>query len=293
MKQKTDWSRWLVFVFVLFLVCFVFYYVKIRIAQLSSENFRSKQEGGEKMTIPRNENALTIPKNIIQVWIDFSNKLDKTLDYPLSYKGFVKTIREINPNYNYMFFTQDKIEEFLKKEYPKYYKTYQKLPVNIQKVDFFRYIAMYHYGGFYFDLDITAVEPLDELLSLECVFPIDNFIDPAMCPMARYRPYCEKNMNFLLGQYAFAARPRHDFIKTIIDGIHDNIDEYIAVFKSNKYENHEFYIYQTTGPDYVTNKYIEYKTKENITILEYPLRQYFGKYARHSFKGSWKENLQN
>ena len=192
-----------------------------------------------------------------------------------------------------MFFTRDKIEEFLKKEYPEYYKTYQKLPVNIQKVDFFRYIAMYHYGGFYFDLDITAIEPLDELLKLECIFPIDNFIDPNMCPYARYKPYCDKNMNFLLGQYAFASKPRHDFFKLLIDGIHDNIEEYIALFKSNQYENHEFYIYQTTGPDYVTNKYIAYKEKESITILEYPVRQYFGKYARHSFKGSWKENLQN
>jgi len=262
--------------------------------ELHYDNFQSTNNNNTDNTIPpQNQNALTIPKNIIQVWIDFSNKLDKTLEYPLSYKGFVKSVTEINSSFNHMFFNREKIEDFLTKKYPEYYKTYEKLPVNIQKVDFFRYIAMYHYGGFYFDLDITAVEPLDELLSLECVFPIDNFIDANMCPSSRYKPYCEKNMNFLLGQYAFAAKPRHEFIKILIDGIHDNIDEYIALYKSNKYENHEFYIYQTTGPDYVTNKYIAYKTKGNITILEYPLRQYFGKYARHSYKGSWKENMRN
>jgi len=291
MKQKTDWNRLLLFICIILVVSFILYYIKTRVLQLHYENFRLSNGNNTDMTTPPNDNA--IPKNIIQVWIDFDNKLDKNIEYPLSYKGFVKSVIDMNPSFNHMFFNRDKIEDFLKKEYPNYYKTYQKLPVNIQKVDFFRYIAMYHYGGFYFDLDITAVEPLDELLNLECVFPIDNFIDANMCPAPRYKPYCEKNMNFLLGQYAFAARPRHEFIKLLIDGIHDNIDEYITVFKSNKYENHEFYIYQTTGPDYVTNKYIAYNKKENITILEYPLRQYFGKYARHSYKGSWKENLRN
>jgi mannosyltransferase OCH1-like enzyme len=301
MKSKTNWNQLFVFFLVLFVVCIAFYFVKIRISQLhpsntnkNYENFDSSSDKNPpKTNVIHNENALTIPKNIIQVWIDFHHKLDSSLEYPISYKGFVKTITEVNPTYHHMFFTQEKIEEFLKKEYPEYYQTYRKLPVNIQKVDFFRYIAMYHYGGFYFDLDITALEPLDELLSLECVFPIDNFIDANMCPVPRYKPYCEKNMDFLLGQYAFAARPRHDFIKKLIDGIHENIDNYIQLFKSNTYENHEFYIYQTTGPDYVTNQYIDYTTKENITILEYPIRQYFGKYARHSFKGSWKENLRN
>ena len=241
----------------------------------------------------KNKNAEIIPKNIIQIWIDFDKKLDKSLDYPNSYGNFVKSVKKINPSFNYMFFNKEKIEEFLKTEYPEYYVTYTKLPVNIQKVDFFRYIAMYHYGGFYFDLDITALEPLDELLSYACVFPIDNFISQDMCSMNRYKEYCKKNMDFLLGQYAFAAKPRHAFFRKLIEGIHKNIDQYIRTFKTKKYEVFEDFIYETTGPDYVTDQYMAFKKKESITILEYPERQYFGKYARHSYKGSWKENTEN
>lgn len=240
-----------------------------------------------------NKNAETIPKNIIQIWIDFDKKLDKSLDYPTQYRTYVKSVKEINPTFQYMFFNKEKIEQFLKNEYPEYYVTYTKLPVNIQKVDFFRYIAMYHYGGFYFDLDITALEPLDELLSYECVFPIDNFIDQDMCSLNRYKKYCKKNMYFLLGQYAFAAKPRHTFFRKLIDGIHKNIDQYIRTFNTHKYEVFEDFIYETTGPDYVTDQYMAFTKKESITILEYPERQYFGKYARHSYKGSWKENTEN
>ena len=279
----------LLIVIVSLLVWGITYYLQENI------NLFSYVENRENFEISniKNKNAEIIPKNIIQVWIDFDKKLSASKEYPSHYNSYVKSVKRINPTFNHMFFNEAKIEEFLKTEYPEYYVTYTKLPVNIQKVDFFRYIAMYHYGGFYFDLDITALEPLDELVSYECVFPIDNFIDPEMCSMNRYKEYCKKNMDFLLGQYAFGAKPRHSFFRVLIEGIHKNIDQYIRTFKTKKYDVFEDYIYETTGPDYVTDQYIAYTKKESITILEYPERQYFGKYARHSYKGSWKENIEN
>jgi len=33
---------------------------------------------------------------------------------------------------------------------------------------------------------------------------------------------------------------------------------------------------------------MEYKNKEDIHILEYPEAQYFGKYAKHNYIGTWK-----
>jgi len=278
----------LLIIMVSLLIWGITYYLQKNIHMFSNEN-------RENFVIPniKNKNAEIIPKNIIQVWIDFDKKLGTSKEYPKHYNSYVKSVKRINPTFNYMFFNETKIENFLKTEYPEYYVTYTKLPVNIQKVDFFRYIAMYHYGGFYFDLDITALEPLDELVSYECVFPIDNFINPDMCSSNRYKEYCKKNMDFLLGQYAFGAKPRHSFFRILIDGIHKNIDQYIHTFKTQKYEVFEDYVYETTGPDYVTTQYMNYGKKESITILEYPERQYFGKYARHSYKGSWKENTEN
>ena len=294
MKQNIDWKQpFLLILVILFIVFFLFSFIKIINKTFVSESFQISTKILTNDIEYSNQDIMTIPKNIIQIWIDFDQKLDKRLDFPLSYKSYVNSIHEINPDYNYLFFNKEKIEHFLETQYPEYYITYLKLPVNIQKVDFFRYIAMYHFGGFYFDLDITALEPLDDLLSLECIFPIDNFIESNMCMKPRYNIFCNKDMNFLLGQYAFAARAEHPFFKALIKSIHANVDNYIDVYNKNIYENHEHYVYQTTGPDFVTHEYIKFEPKKSITILEYPIRQYFGKYARHSFKGSWKENLRN
>jgi mannosyltransferase OCH1-like enzyme len=217
-----------------------------------------------------------IPKIIIQTW--------KTSAIPAKYQPLVDSVKYKNPTYEYKFFTDIDIEEFLKNNYPEYYRTYMNLPVKIQKIDFFRYVAIYHYGGFYLDLDMTVLEPLDELLIQECVFPIDEFIGPAMCHSKRYKNFCDNNMNFLLGQYAFAAEPRHPFIKLLIDNIHQNVNLYIKNYTPNS----EHYVYLTTGPDFVSNLYMDYPNKSSIQILEYDKRQYFGKYARHNYFGTWK-----
>ena len=93
-------------------------------------------------------------------------------------------------------------------------------------------------------------------------------------------------MKILLGQYAFAAKPRNEFIKLLIDKIHNNIDKYIENYKKNG-DKHQ-YVYSSTGPDYVTDVYMDYNKKDSIHILDFDLQQFFGKYAKHNHYGTWK-----
>ena len=51
-----------------------------------------------------------------------------------------------------------------------------------------------------------------------------------MCISKRFDNFCNKDMHFLLGQYAFAAKPKDKFIKTLIDEINYNIDKYVEIF---------------------------------------------------------------
>jgi len=226
----------------------------------------------------------TIPKIIIQTW--------KTKSIPEKYKEDVKSIRKYNKDYKFLFFNDDDIDYFLKENYPEYFISYNKLPVKIQKIDYFRYIAVYHYGGFYFDLDMKGYFPIDELLKYDCVFPYEQKIDNNKCKSNRFKNFCKKNVKFILGQYAFGAKPQNDFIKTLIETIHNNVDNYIVEYdkiKENKDKNiyHE-YIYSTTGPDFVTNIYHNYKNKKDIKILYYNVPHHFGKFAKHNFYGTWK-----
>lgn len=217
-----------------------------------------------------------IPKIIIQTW--------KDNNIPKRYWEHIETVKKHNPDYEYKYFTDADIEEFLKVNYPQYYDTYQKLPIKIQKIDFFRYVAVYHYGGFYFDLDMTGLAPLDNLLGYDCVFPIDEIITDQMCKFRRYKPFCDRGYKYLLGQYAFAAAPKHEFIRMLIDEISRNIVNYI---KTVDYTS-EDYVYTTTGPDFVTNMYIKYQNKSQVYVLNNNMRQYFGDYAKHNYFGTWK-----
>ena len=220
----------------------------------------------------------TIPKIIVQTG---PNKIDP------KFAPYMEAMQSQNPDYQYLFFNDDDIDTFFLSNYPEYYTTYQRLPVFIQKIDFFRYLAIYHYGGFYFDLDMKLLKPLDNAIcNHHSIFPVDEYVSESMCKNARYAPICKKGQKFLLGQYAFAAVPKHPFIKLLIDTIHKNIDMYIKQYNMTKTQ--EVYVYRTTGPDFVTYLYIEYNRKNLVYILENGKRQMFGDYARHDFFGSWK-----
>lgn len=220
----------------------------------------------------------TIPRIIIQTG---PNKVDP------KFAPYMKAMQSQNPDYQYLFFNDDDIDVFFQSNYPEYYTTYQRLPVFIQKIDFFRYLAVYHYGGFYFDLDMKLLEPLDDaILNHQLVFPVDEYVPDSLCENGRYAPICQRGLNILLGQYAFAAVPKHPFIKLLIDTIHRNIDMYIRQHKTG--QDHEVYVYRTTGPDFVTYLYTQYQAKNQVYILANGKRQMFGDYARHDFFGSWK-----
>lgn len=218
-----------------------------------------------------------IPKIIIQTW--------KTNTVPQRYMELIETVKQHNPDYEYYFFTDDNIETFLKLHYPEYLATYLSLPIKIQKIDFFRYIAVYHYGGFYLDLDMKVHHNFDTLLSQSAIFPVDEYIDKKHhCNVARYKSFCDRDQKFLLGQYAFAAHTKHPFLKQLIDKIHGNIHKYIRDVDFNSHD----YIYTTTGPDFVTNVFYNFGGKKDITIIDNGKRQCFGSYATHQFFGTWK-----
>jgi len=256
----------------------------------------SNKEGMDSVEIEEKElgkgviiEGKQIPKILIQTW--------KSTVIPLKYEKLQKGLVEKNPDYEYLFFTDESIDIFLKTEYPEYYVTFQKLPILIQKIDFFRYVAVYHYGGFYFDLDMECLEPLgDDLLKHRNVIPVDDKFMQSKKDINREWINDEKNQQIILGQYAFGAVKQSQFMKYVIDNIHENIDMIVNEFDSkvkNNISNYEYFVYKSTGPDYITKMYSNYFQKKDVFILDYKLRQYFGKYARHRYFGTWKNNTNN
>lgn len=263
----------------------------------NTESIRKIQQAIARQNAIESKPSSTIPKRIIQVWFDKGRKRDhgsrkrgdlqnqkNAPNYPAKFDKYVKSMKAKNPDYEYLFFDKDKAEAFLQEKYPHYYRTYLQLPVFIQKIDFFRYVAIYHYGGFYMDLDVQALKPLDNAITQHsAVFPIDEYIMPEWRTDKRFRRFHENGVDFLPGQYAFGAVQGHPFVKQLVDTIHRNISIYERLVKPGPQ-----YVYSTTGPDFVADEYIQYPKKETLFLLDNGKRQMFGDYGKHDYMGTWK-----
>ena len=97
-----------------------------------------------------NNNIIIIPKIIHQTY--------KTFDtIPNKWLYTQQLVRTHNADFEYMFWTDVTLREFLFTNYPYFLSTYDSYPYAIQRIDAVRYFLLYHYGGFYIDLDIGII----------------------------------------------------------------------------------------------------------------------------------------
>jgi len=218
--------------------------------------------------------------NIIQTW--------KEEGIPPMCFPFVKNIRELNTDCNHGIFTDNDIINFVTNKYPEYLNTFLNFKYKIQQIDFFRYLAVYYYGGVYLDIDMEIIQPFDDLNLHKCVFPVEYKAE-----VNNANANSKQNDIGLIGNYAFYSPRQHPFIKHIIDNIvnFDLCEEEIDKFISTHPDDKEFaYVYYTTGPNLITRCYSSYENKDDIILLEpQPFEEScFGKYGKHNAFGYWK-----
>ncbi|MDR2017837.1 MAG: hypothetical protein LBQ00_03020 [Syntrophobacterales bacterium] len=225
-----------------------------------------------------------IPKRIIQT--------GKTSDLPLLSKAVVANIRLLNPDFEYLFFDNDQVLEFIDQQFPKYRQTFNAFRVPIQRYDFFRYLAVYHFGGFYFDLDVFLAFGLSPLLEFSCVFPFEEIsINKAL--RQHY------GMDWEIGNYAFGAAAGHPFLRAIIENcVKSQKDEKwveIMMKPIPRIFREDFYVLNTTGPGVVSRTLAEYPDAasevkvlfpENVCDPAYWHR--FGSFGVHLQEATWR-----
>jgi len=162
-----------------------------------------------------------IPKNIFQSWY--------TVELHPIVKQTIQNFLNINKDYKYHLYTDDDMEIFVKDNYPgEIYECYNKLNIIVAKVDFWRYLVLYKYGGIYLDMDSSIEKCLDELIKDD-----DEAIITA------------EGNPVVYVQWALIFNKEHPILKKTIELVVDNI-------KNNRYPNN---IIKMTGP-YVYTKAI-------------------------------------
>ncbi|VXD10557.1 Glycosyltransferase DXD motif-containing protein, involved in Hassallidin biosynthesis [Planktothrix serta PCC 8927] len=99
-----------------------------------------------------------IPKIIHQIFFAGAAAL------PQKYLRYHQTVLQHHPDWEHQFWDESKSYQFMEQHYSWFLPVYNSYTYNIQRWDAIRYFILYHYGGFYIDIDIECLKPLNSLL---------------------------------------------------------------------------------------------------------------------------------
>lgn len=230
-----------------------------------------------------------IPKRIIQTGPP---------NLSLILRSAIVNVTLLHPSFEYLFFDDDQIVSFLEENYPQYRSVFDSFPFRIQKYDFFRYLAVYHYGGFYLDLDVFLARELTPLVSQQCVFPFEELTT------IRYLEQ-QFGMDWQVGNYAFGAKAGHPFLAAIIDNcvraqtdpswVRPMMDAMPLIKWMPKRCWNMYYVLNSTGPGLVSRTLAENPQHASDLNILFPddvrdMRTWyhFGEFGVHHMVNSWQ-----
>ncbi len=228
---------------------------------------------------------MKIPKRLIQT--------AKSAELPLLSRAAVANVRLLNPDYEYLFFDDRQVEEFVEGTFPEYGEVFRSFRFRIQRYDFFRYLAIYHFGGFYLDLDVFLASGLSPLLDCGCVFPFEEL--SASLYMAR-----KHGIDWQLGNYAFGAAPGHPFLRAVIENcVRAQVEpawvEPMMAGIPRAFRD-DYYIFNTSSPGLLTRTMAELGDGGLPLTILFPDDvtdrgnwHKFGQYGVHLMDGSWRK----
>jgi mannosyltransferase OCH1-like enzyme len=120
--------------------------------------------------------------------------------------------------YEYMLFSDLEQKQWVQKTYPLVYSYYMDFKYDIQRCDFWKFLVIYHYGGFYFDADVDLMQDIDTwydyedtngtsisiLLGIEADTPKD-----VLAKRPTWRPQ-------QLASWAFASVAKHPILEYLL-----------------------------------------------------------------------------
>jgi len=226
-----------------------------------------------------------IPRRIIQT--------GKTAKLSLFASAAAANLRLLNQDFEYLFFDDTGVISFINAEFPQYRSIFDSFPHRIQRYDFFRYLAVYHFGGFYFDTDVFLARGLAPLLDSSCVFPFEEL---ALSNLLRGR----FGIDWELGNYAFGAEAGHPFVEAIIANCiraqHEPAWAMEALDGIPRPFRSQFRVLYTTGPGLVTRALAERPDLQSSVTILFPQDvgdesawHTFGDFGVHLMQGSWRQ----
>lgn len=167
---------------------------------------------------PIRSKNMAIPKIIHQTF--------KSSKLPFITRWHISRFRKKNPEYDYEFYDDVRIDAFLAEEFgEQVFSLYKKLNIGAAKADFFRYAVLYKKGGVYVDIDSGIKGRLDDFIKPDDTAIITREGDPSV-----------------FAQWALIYSPGHPFLEKTLKLVMENI-------RQNK---HPHDVHKMTGPSAYT-----------------------------------------
>ncbi len=229
-------------------------------------------------------NSTNIPKRIIQT--------GRYRMQPLKTRVMTSTVQRLHPDFEYDFYDDQRVELFIDEYFPQYRSLFHDYPFPIQRYDLFRYLVVFQFGGFYFDLDVLLAESVHALLEQKCIFPFEGLT------LSDYLAN-DLRMKWEIGNYGFGSAPGHPFLKAVIDNCvkaASNRQWAGAMMRGTPaFARDQYWILNTTGPGLLSRTLAERPDlTDDVTVL-IPESIYdtstwncFGNFGVHLMLGSWR-----
>jgi len=226
----------------------------------------------------RDRTEYKIPFIIHQSW-----KSDDITTYADGKTGVISQSKwkKLYPDFDYMFWSDADIKTYINSQSDDIINTFNELNQNIKKMDFFRYLILYEYGGIYSDMDFIPNKKIPRN-----IFEND-FVGYKACRdhKEHYLKYSDKSYTindndgkWVLGQAFFMCKKEYIGIKLIIDDIIKNRNSKIPPL------NH-------TGPEKIHKLFVNanlFNNNNNIKIFsKKEMNNNKGIYGFHLRKHQW------
>lgn len=100
---------------------------------------------------------------------------------PSLMKEYADSWINLNPEYEYRFFDDADIIEFISLQFPHFLSAYQSIKYGASKADLWRYLMMYKHGGVYADMDCKCLQPMANWIDPEATFTTQIGINRDIC----------------------------------------------------------------------------------------------------------------
>ena len=216
------------------------------------------------------------PKIIHQIWSGVSEPL------PEHFRLFGETWKRDYPDWEYVFWDNQKMEAFIHEHYPHYWDIYSRFPYNVQRWDAIRYLILDKIGGMYIDFDYESLHNMEELLKgKSCCFALE--------PELHFSAHGRDKKYPVFNNALMLCAPEHPFMKKIIATV---LSEKMLAYEGIK----EVCVLSTTGPWIISELHDELTKQEQKNIYLIPAKYvtpFTLPQARRVRMGERSEELEN